>query len=93
MQTKYVEALEASDFRHNFNQDGIANVIQIGKLTCGHVELFGASDRSTSIGKPGRLEEEIHHRGAIEPRSQGDQAVIVAPSSRNQRHDHQTAFT
>ena len=87
-QTKYVEALESSDFCHDLDHDGIAIVIRIGKLTCGHVELSGASDRSTSIGRPGRLMEEIHDRGAIEPRSRGDRAVIVTPSSRNHLHDH-----
>ena len=91
-QTKYVDALEALDFRHDLNCDWIPIVIRIGKLTCGHVELFGASDRSISIGRLGRLMEEIHDRGAIELRSRCDQAAIVAPSSRNHRHDHQMAF-
>ena len=59
------------------------------------MELSGASDLhqvAISIGRLGRLLEEIHDRGAIEPRSQCDRAAIVAPSSRNQRHDHQTMF-
>ena len=87
-QTKYVEALEASNFRHDFDRDPIAIVIRIGKLTCGHVELSRVSYRSTSIGRPGRLVEEIHDRDAIKPRLRGDRAVIVAPSSRNHLHDH-----
>ena len=45
-------------------------------------------DRQISIGRLGRLVEENHDRGAIEPRSRCDRATIVAPSLRNQCHDH-----
>ena len=58
-------------------------MIRIGKLTCGHVELSGASDRLTSNGRLGRLVEDIHDRGAIKPRSWRDRTAILARSNRD----------
>ena len=81
--------------QHNVDRDPIAIVIRIRRLTCGQVELSGASDFHQiviSIGRLGKRVEEVHDRGAIEPRLRCNRAAIVTPSLRNHLHDLQKAI-
>ena len=66
------DGLHVDASQHDFDHDGIALMIRIGRLTCGHVELSGTSNfhqTAISIGWLGKQVEEVHDRGAIEPRS------------------------
>ena len=75
---------------HDQTGEGIAIVIRIGRLTYGHVELFGTSDihqTAISVRRRRRLMEELHDRGPIEPRSWRDRAAIVNPSAQNRSGD------
>ena len=86
-------AMDSMRSGHDQTGDGIAIVIRIGRLTCIHVELSGASDflqTAISIRRRRRLVEEHHDRGPIEPRSRRDRAAIVNPSAWNQFRDPQT---
>ena len=47
-------------------------------------------DHKISIERRRKLMEELHDRGAIEPRSRCDRAAIVAPSTRNRSDDSPT---
>ena len=89
------DGLHVDAFQHDFDRNGIAIVIQVGRLTCEHVELSGASDflqTAISIGRMGKQVEEVHDRGTIKPRSRCDRAAIMTPSWRNHLHNLQKAF-
>ena len=73
------DGLHVDASQHDFDRDGIAIVIRIGRLTCGHVELSGASDfHQTAISfeplgnkwKKSTIRARLNRdRGAIELRS------------------------
>ena len=77
------DALHVDASQHDFNRDGIAIVIRIGRLTCRHMELSGASDlhqTAISIGRLRKRVEESHDHGAIELRSSRDHGSFIVES-------------